>query len=241
MQRLVLRLVEIFSNWLTKRLNGGPKAAAIVVKGLFVLLAAAPFAWMYLYGGEYLGRGSTSPVAGTPPEVASAPPQPIKAQPSPDSAKVESPKVAGSGLANYTNSRFGFRLTYPQETLYPQGESANGDGQVFASADGTLRVTAWGERRDSQESIAEIFAHESRGLAGANRDLVVTYKRQKDNWFVVSGTSGAEGVYRRTLLTPDYIARYEVRWNSVETERWRPTMESIRLTSNHAQQEHVLR
>jgi hypothetical protein len=235
MQRLVFRLVEIFSNWLTKRLDGGSKTAAIVVKGFFVLLAAAPFAWIYLYGGQYLGRGSTSPPAGTPPVVASAPQQPTEADVGPSSTKVEAPKVASSGLATYTNSRFGFRLTYPQETLYPQGESANGDGQVFASADGTLRVTAWGERRDSQEPIAEIFAYESRGLAGANRDFVVTYKRQKDNWFVVSGTSGAEGVYRRALLTPDYIARYEVRWNSAETERWRPIMESLRLTSNRGQ------
>jgi hypothetical protein len=235
MQTLVLRLVEIFSNWLTKRLDAGSRAAAIVVKGFFVMLAAAPFAWMYLYGGQYLGRGSTSPTAGTPPVVASEPPQPTNSLPRPSSTEKESPKVAASGLATYTNSRFGFHLTYPQNTLYPQGESANGDGQVFASADGTFRLTAWGERRDSEETIAEMFAQESRGLAGANRDLVVTYKRQKDNWFVVSGTSGTEGVYRRTLLTPEYIARYEVRWNSVETERWRPAMESIRFTSSRGQ------
>lgn len=56
MQKLILLLVEIFASKLTKRLDKGGAATAIVVKTFFVLLAAAPFVWMYFYGGQYLGR-----------------------------------------------------------------------------------------------------------------------------------------------------------------------------------------
>lgn len=141
--------------------------------------------------------------------------------------KVPEAETKTSAVAEYTNSRFGFSVRYPQGVLFPQGESANGDGQVFSSADSAFVLTAWGERRSDESSIEELFAYESRGLAAGNPRLVVTYKRHKGNWFVVSGNEGSVGVYRRVQLDADRIVRLEMRWPVHETERWRSTVEQV--------------
>lgn len=230
MYRLILRLVEIFANKLTSRLDAGSKVAAVTVKGFFVLLAAAPFVWIYFNGGQYLGR---EPNPG--PQVSSTergePSQPLpQSSPKPPSQSTISPKKDQAAASTYINSRFGFRVAYPTGVLYGQGESENGDGQVFSSVDGRFRLTAWASRRDDNETVGELYDQEGHGLVGLNQKIVVTYRRQKDNWFVVSGTSGEVGVYRRTMLTPDYIARIEMRWKLSETSQWRSTMESVQLS-----------
>lgn len=154
---------------------------------------------------------------------------PVRSERSPVEV-TESGKVGPDAL--YENSRFGFKVRYPRGILFPQGESANGDGQVFTSSDATFTLTAWGERKTEGSSVDELFEYESRGLVHPNPKLVVTYKRRKGNWFVVSGTEGSIGIYRRVQIESDHITRIEMRWPVDQIDRWRPTIEKISIASS---------
>lgn len=167
-----------------------------------------------------------------PEKGASAPQSPSTAPVSlerPPVEVTEKGNVDPNALAAYENSRFGFKVRYPQGVLFPQGESANGDGQVFTSRDAAFVLTAWGERKAEGSSVEELFAYESRGLVQPNPNLVVTYKRRKDNWFVVSGTEGSFGIYRRVQIDSDHITRIEMRWPVDQIDRWRPTIEKVSI------------
>lgn len=153
----------------------------------------------------------------------------IELQPRLPPAKIEEPDAFAAASAVYTNSRFAFTVRYPRGVLFPQGESANGDGQVFSSADSAFVLTAWAERREGDGSVQELFDYESRGLVEPNPNLVVTYKRRKGNWFVVSGKEGSVGVYRRVQVASDHVARVEMRWPADDTDRWRATIEQVEL------------
>lgn len=155
---------------------------------------------------------------------------PVGPERSPAEVK-ENVKVDPDTLAAYENSRFGFKVRYPHGVLFPQGESANGDGQVFASSDAAFMLTAWGERKAEGSSIDELFEYESRGLVKPNQKLVVTYKRRKDNWFVVSGTEGSVGIYRRVQIESDHITRIEMRWPVDQIDRWRSIIEKVSIAS----------
>lgn len=162
-------------------------------------------------------------------------PEKYKVQPinSADSEKI-TPKYGEiketQSSAVYKNSRFGFIVRYPKNTLFPQGESDNGDGQVFVSGDGTFFLTVWGEINANNNSIKDMFEYESRGLVGQNKKMVVTYKRLKNNWFVVSGTEDSVGIYRRVHVNSNHIARIEMRWPNNHVDRWRSTIEKISIS-----------
>lgn len=168
-----------------------------------------------------------------PPEKGASAPQSPPAAPvgleRPPVEVTEKGSVDPNALAAYVNSRFGFKVSYPQGVLFPQGESANGDGQVFTSRDAAFVLTAWGERKAEGSSVEELFAYESRGLVQPNPNLVVSYKRRKDNWFVVSGTEGSVGIYRRVQIDSDHITRIEMRWPIDQIDRWRPTIEKVSI------------
>lgn len=44
----------------------------------------------------------------------------------------------------YHNIRFGYSISYPADSLIPQGEAENGDGQKFLSRDGRTEMLVYG-------------------------------------------------------------------------------------------------
>lgn len=104
--------------------------------------------------------------------------------------------------SNYFNERFKFCSIYPADYLYPQGESANGDGQTFLSKDGEslMLVSAM---FSIGETIAESFASATQGGYYYNREKIITYKVLKDNWFVVLGKTKGKVFYIKRILDND--------------------------------------
>jgi len=133
----------------------------------------------------------------------------------------------------YENYRFGFQVKYPRDILFPQGESENGDGQVFSSSDGAFTLAVWGEIKPVGSSVDELFEYESRGLVHRNKKMVVTYKRRQDDWFVVSGVEGSFGIYRRVHVRDGSVARLEMRWPIDQVERWKPTIEKVSVSHSY--------
>ncbi len=95
----------------------------------------------------------------------------------------------------YRNERLGYRLDYPANLLKPAESLDGGNGQKFVSEDGSAVLAVYGVRDVAPSSLKELYQKE---LADPNQRI--TYKRMKNDWFVISGYRGNKIFYERTLL-----------------------------------------
>jgi hypothetical protein len=126
---------------------------------------------------------------------------------------------AGPAMAeywtHYANIRFGYETDIPP--LYVgQGESANGDGQVFLLPDGLQSLTVWG-------GMLYEAPHSLQPLASKNlqhdmqQGLSVNFQSSTPEWAVWSGTLGGRVIYQRMILLCDgetygaFRSEYETR------------------------------
>lgn len=111
------------------------------------------------------------------------------------------------GYQTYVNARFGYRVVYPADFI-PQGESDNGDGQVFTGPDDTeLRV--WGGYNVLAATPRSALRDELRRCAEQFRR--VTYRQVGKDFFVVSGyiPDAKQIFYIKKLVHPDLEAGFE--------------------------------
>ncbi len=101
---------------------------------------------------------------------------------------------AGNWLT-YQNDRYGTTIDYPDQFKPEPPPDAN-DGRRFNSADGAKFAVYAAYALDS--TLADIQEFTLKNLAPG---AVVTYKTKGDNWFVISGTAGANIFYQRHLLS----------------------------------------
>jgi len=116
-------------------------------------------------------------------------------------------------VAQYTNERFGFTLTYPASQFVIKTLSDNGDGITLYNADRSLELKAYGSWYG--DNIGEIYREELGWAKDAGKK--VTYKVLKKNWFVLSGmdrkkqTIFYEKTYFRTGKSTSYRLEYPIR------------------------------
>jgi hypothetical protein len=133
--------------------------------------------------------------------------------------------VAQAGFRPYLNARFGYRIDYPADFI-PQGESDNGDGQVFLGQDGAeLRV--WGGYNIFQETPASALQEELRRSRENQRQ--VTYQTVGRDFFVVSGYEdfGQQIFYLKKIVRPSLQAGFEFVYPASRRERYDRDVEAI--------------
>ncbi len=103
--------------------------------------------------------------------------------------------------AKYTNGRFGFSIDVPT-FLIKQRDPDNGSGFTFVSDDGTVVLTVYGSHYPivmyTNPTIETLYQE-----GQANADYTITYKAQKNNWYVLSGSKGSDVVYEKYFLKSD--------------------------------------
>jgi hypothetical protein len=119
----------------------------------------------------------------------------------------------------YSNARYGFSIAYPVGVLLPQGESDNGDGQKFASKDGSATLLAFGSNR-LDRSLQDEFQ-------SAQENRTVTYKVLKRDMFVVSGTGNGKIFYQKTLLRGDAFKTFIIEYDEGERATFDPITSRI--------------
>jgi hypothetical protein len=108
---------------------------------------------------------------------------------------------AQTSYNQYCNARFGFCVSYPN-TFKGQGESDNGDGQEFISADGKSSLLVYRDVREAlYESEAECKSQSYLSDITPDQSKQVTYKKKGDNFYVVSGYQGSMIFYQKTIFT----------------------------------------
>ncbi len=102
---------------------------------------------------------------------------------------------------HYANARFGYETDIPPSYI-GQGQSQNGDGQVFFLPDGLQSLTVWGgnfyETADDLEAEAK-----SQFDIDVQSGLSVSYQSSTPHWAVWSGTIGNRVIYQRMILLCD--------------------------------------
>jgi hypothetical protein len=104
---------------------------------------------------------------------------------------------SATSYSNYRNARFGYSVLYPANLMTPRPESPNGDGRIFKSGDGRATLTVWGEKNVFNRSLEE-------QMNTARRDWAkdkgrVTYWKMGSGYYVLSGLTGREIFYEKTV------------------------------------------
>jgi hypothetical protein len=102
---------------------------------------------------------------------------------------------------DYCNARFGFCISYPN-TFNAQGESDNGDGQEFISADGKSSLLVYKDGRETlYESPDECKSQSYLSDLSSDETKKITYSKMGENFYVVSGYQGSMIFYQKTIFT----------------------------------------
>jgi len=102
---------------------------------------------------------------------------------------------------HYANARFGYEADIPPDYV-GQGESQNGDGQVFFLPGRLQSLAVWGgnfyETADDLEAEAK-----SQFDIDVQSGLSVSYQSSTPQWAVWSGTIGSRVIYQRVIMLCD--------------------------------------
>jgi hypothetical protein len=101
----------------------------------------------------------------------------------------------------YRNDRFGFAFDVPPVfVLDPGSIPAAGDSARFWTPDRRATAVVNASRNRDRLTLGQLLA-DAEGDVVQNSGGEITYRRMRDNWFVLSGYIVGRIFYRRTLLT----------------------------------------
>lgn len=135
---------------------------------------------------------------------------------------------ADEQYATYHNERFGYRVLYPSRLVSPLPEAGNGDGRKFKSRDGKITLSVWGENNAFDRTWRQ-------QMAAARRDWVtdkgrISYTRFTPDFYVLSGTTGSQIFYEKTVPQGDGFAT--MLWQFPRSQR--PRMDAIVTRTSRA-------
>lgn len=120
----------------------------------------------------------------------------------------------------YHNQRFDFCLEYPSNFLTSKGESENHDGNTFVNANGSSEMRASGIYNALDETVAEAFERATENENYYDEEKKITYKSQKDNWFVISGNYNESIFYVKSILVEDTFYTLYFEYHSSEAHKF---------------------
>jgi hypothetical protein len=121
----------------------------------------------------------------------------------PAAAAAQDCPAANAPQQRYVNERHGFAFNHPRSfVLDPDSIPDSRDSARFWTADRRATAVVIGSRNSRQRSLADLMA-EAEGDVVQNSRGEITYRRRRDNWFVISGHMVGRIFYQRTLLTAD--------------------------------------
>lgn len=130
-------------------------------------------------------------------------PAPVSAYEAPAPVPAFGDEGLPTDFKKYVNGRFGYEISYPETILLPQGESDNGDGQLFMTKEGDAGMTVYGRNSALNETLESNFQMEIKEKTKESPDKRVTYKRLKGNSYVVSGYYEEKIFYQKTMYIRD--------------------------------------
>jgi hypothetical protein len=110
-------------------------------------------------------------------------------------------KVPDTVYKTYSNPKYGYSVEYPTRLLSPTSSESSDDGQTFRSPDKTAMLRVLGRPVKRGTTIDTQFRDQQKSAEEHQRQI--TYKIQKDNWFIISGLEDDKIFYEKTIRTGD--------------------------------------
>jgi hypothetical protein len=138
---------------------------------------------------------------------------------------VAAPSFAATQWQHYQNSRFGYALDVPPDFL-GQGESQNGDGQVFVAGNGTRVLYVWGgyvaeESFEAAMTTAMDYASDD--------GWRLQYQRVTPDWASYSGLRNGIMLYSRViaLCAGTQFAAFALEYPERDVRAMEPVIERL--------------
>jgi hypothetical protein len=128
--------------------------------------------------------------------------------------------AAEPGFKDYTNGRFGFKISYPA-SLVASREPDNGGGQEFHSKDKEFSVAAFGHFL-VDSTLDSMWQDELKELGAS-----ITYKTKGKGWYVVSGVKDGTEFYHKTYVQGDNVASFHITYPHAKAKQYDPIVEKI--------------
>jgi hypothetical protein len=123
----------------------------------------------------------------------------------------------------YANARFKYSISYPADLLIPQGESENGDGQVFKEkGPSSVEMRVYGGYNISHETLRSRYAELIRKWSNG-----ITYKVIRRDWFEVSAMVSGKIHYQKTILRGDVFKTFEIEYDAVRGSTYNDVTDHI--------------
>jgi hypothetical protein len=139
------------------------------------------------------------------------------------------PPIFGTDTALYFNRQFTFCFYYNPSKLKPQGESANGDGQVFLSENKDCKVIVSAIRNSLEESIETTFNKTIESGVYHDPNKPITYKVQKENWYVLSGSYKTKIFYSKRILIKDIFYNFYIEYPQNQKEHYSNYLQNLSM------------
>ena len=101
-----------------------------------------------------------------------------------------------------------FSVTIPASHFYAQPEPPAHAGATFTALDGQAEIRVWANFNVLEQDLAGLLQE---ALAGHAADKV-TYRKEGDGWFVLSGYSGQAIFYERAIVDERAIYQLQLRY-----------------------------
>ncbi|HVY51756.1 MAG TPA: hypothetical protein VHA07_09395 [Devosia sp.] len=131
--------------------------------------------------------------------------------------------AAAAGWGHYVNARYGYAIDVPPG-FSPQGESANGDGQVFRAPGATLAV--YGAAVAAADFEMEVVARER---LAEQAGWAITYAVSTPQKASFSGRRGGRILYVRmiALCGGAQLAAFELQYGAAELHTFNPVVDRL--------------
>ena len=126
----------------------------------------------------------------------------------------------------YQNERFNFCINYPKDFLFPQPPPENGDGLQFQTkfGDGEMVASA-GYAHDQTISDFYLVAVED----AKKHNHIITYQLLRDNWYVLSGTTGGKIFYHKAVLKDEVLHSLRFEYVDSQSEKFDVVIKDISI------------
>lgn len=126
---------------------------------------------------------------------------------------------------SYANARFLYSIEYPAGILIPQREADNRDGRQFLSRDGHAKMMVFGRYGLDTDTLQNEYEDALKAEVDTGR--VITLKKLKDKWFVLSGSGNGKIFYRKTIYTGGAFKTFIIEYDESEKKFYDPITEHI--------------
>ncbi|MHB1101399.1 MAG: SH3 domain-containing protein [Devosia sp.] len=121
---------------------------------------------------------------------------PVDQEPSPEDEIADD---ATGRWSAYANDRFGTTIEFPADVFKMLPPPDNDDGRSFAAREGDGGFIVFGSHNVFEMTLAELMEDD---IAGGGYDTV-TYRRNGEDWYALSGYRGGDVFYRKVMLADD--------------------------------------